>query len=288
MVAVFTPHGINSLLRDRIMDIRTGFKIFTHDWRSPLQGGDPVVTNPVFPFDLPKVTLNPDPLLECGAGWNYCKSIVEAARIASYWPKSYSANIVQVVGSPDAIEVKRKRRSSQLTIVRLCSDQEIHSSMWENVQSFGGVHTETLAQEQYYWYIALKRPNINQKLVEDSLQIALRKRGLDWSLKKYPSAQAAWDTRDTRDAWAAWYAWDAWAAWDTWAAWDAWDARAAWYACDAWAPWGALCLKTASLCFNLEQYPSDFLTIGIRDAYLNGLAAVGPTGPKELGFVMAS
>jgi hypothetical protein len=64
-------------------DIRHGYKILTHDWRPPIQGGEPLCDG-VLPVTLPTVALDTSDE-ECGAGYNYCGTLVEASRIAGWW-----------------------------------------------------------------------------------------------------------------------------------------------------------------------------------------------------------
>ena len=131
----------------------------------------------------------------------------------------------------------------------------------------------------------------------------LEHRGLDWHLKRYERADAAWDAWAARAAWDVRDAWDASAvrapsaAWDAWAAsaaWDAWAARAAWAtwatlatldARAAWGAWDALTVFYASL-MGWVEHPADLLTVGLRDAYEYGLGIALPTGPSELGWAM--
>jgi len=133
------------------------------------------------------------------------------------------------------------------------------------------------------------------------LRAALDARGLsEWTVKRFPSARNAWSARDAQDAWSARAAWDAWSArdaQDAWIAWIAWSARAAWdavVAWDAWDAWSARAARGAKDALGWEfsalseWTPGDpqKLTVGIRDAYRNGLGIALPTGPKELGWTM--
>ena len=46
----------------------TVFKLITHDYRPPIQGGDPVWDGHTLPFQLPRVTLDTSDA-DCGSGW---------------------------------------------------------------------------------------------------------------------------------------------------------------------------------------------------------------------------
>ena len=266
------------------------YKILTSDWRPPVQGGEPLCDG-TLPVTLPKVTLDTS-TADCGAGYNYCDSLTTAATIAGLWPSGWPARCLVVEPSADKIRRREKRRCSQLTLRRLCTDDEIRGAMRELVASWAGAHADGLVAEQWAWYVALGRPLRDEAIVEQGLRAALDKRGLgDWTLYQYRDAWAArdaWDAWDARDARAAWAARDARAAW---AAWDARDAWAAWAARDAWdarAARNAMLVRAAVTRGWLTSLAGDHLTIGIRDAYHHGLAIALPTGPKELGWAMAS
>ena len=93
-------------------DIRHGWKILTHDGRSPLQGGASLL-NGRFPVTLPTVALDAGPN-ECAAGWNYVADIAAGWKIAGMWPTGYPSRVVAVAASPDALERGNKRRASAL------------------------------------------------------------------------------------------------------------------------------------------------------------------------------
>ena len=241
------------------------FKIFTHDFKSPLQGGD-VTWDGSLPFDLPKVRLDTSDT-ECGAGWNFVDSIATGFRIAGMWPAGRPSIVALVEPGGDAIQRKNKWRSSTLRIRNLASESQIAIAIEEFSQVFKPFESD-IAFEQLQWRYALGRPENKEAAVVEGLKKALAHRGLKWTVKRYEDARAAWD---------------AWAAWDARDARDAWAARAAWAARDAWA---ALSVFYASKKEWIKQ-PADLLTVGIRDAYQNGLEITVPTGEHKLGYVMA-
>src|SRR3990167_194321 len=227
------------------------FKIFTHDWKSPIQGGEPLnITS--FPHILPKVSVDISSN-ECGEGWNYTKTLIEAVRIVGYWPTGRPAQITVVQPLDKEFERGRKCRTAQLEIIRLATETEIKQSMLENIQQWIPESLYNIGvEEQWNWYIALGRPNYRKLLVQNGLIDALSIRGLSqWQLKQYTNAgdaRVAWDTWDGRDGRAARDAWDVWgarAARDIWAAQDAWNARAARDAWDVWDVWGARAARAA-------------------------------------------
>ena len=89
----------------------TAFKIITHDYRPPLQGGDPIWDGSTLPFTLPKVKLDTS-REECAGGWNYTTSLAAAMRIAGLWRDGYPAVCFVVKPSADAIERGDKKQTA--------------------------------------------------------------------------------------------------------------------------------------------------------------------------------
>ena len=80
-----------------------GFKIFTHDFRPPIQGGNPVwAPNLGLPYELPTVRLDTSEA-ECAAGWNYVTDLAEGFRIAGLWSHGRAAAVFAVEPSADGI-----------------------------------------------------------------------------------------------------------------------------------------------------------------------------------------
>ncbi len=142
-----------------------------------------------------------------------------------------------------------KSRTAQLTLVRLCTDDEIRESMRALVTSWcAPEHVDGLVAEQWAWYVALGRPTSDVETVQRALRVALDARGLTgWTVKRFGNEKAAWD---------------------------------------AWAAWAALAVYTTASHGWLKGYRADRLTVGIREAYHAGLGIALPAGPKELGFSM--
>ena len=270
-----------------------GWKVFTHDRRSPIQGDKPVWDG-TYPFRLPAVAMDTSPD-ECAAGWNYCASLAEAFLVVGLWPDGRPSAAVVVKPSADAITRGKKCRASSLTLLRPATDDEVAGAIAELSTSFGE-HAGYMIHEQLAWRAALARPRRDGAAVEQHLLAALRARGLDWQVREYPAARAA---RAARAAWAGWAAWDARAdepaARAAWAARDARAARAAWAAWDAradepaaraaWAARDALSMAYASR-RGVISTPADQLTVGLRDAYAEGLALAISTERNTLGYAL--
>src|ERR1700690_1431589 len=253
------------------------WKILTNDFRPPLRGGAPLCDGKEWPVELPTVPLDRSDS-ECGVkgGWHFCHTIESAFKIAGLWRTGRPNAVVLVDPHGDIIERADKLRASSLTLLRIATDDEIRAALVAFSAPFGA-HQAVMAIEQWLWWQALSRPLRNRDNVIEGVTIALRARSLDWTIKEFNSERAAWDAR------AVWEPFDAWAAWAGWTDWSAGaaTARDAWYA----SPWAALTVQYAARNGWISQ-SSDCLTIGIRDAYMNGLTLAIPTGPKELGIVL--
>lgn len=238
------------------------YKVLTHDYRPPLQGGEPLWDGTTLPYTLPAVALDASDR-GCAPGYHYCDSPAGALRIARLWPDGWPACVVEVEPAADAIERGEKWRASSLTIISRLGQDEIRAAVREMSELFGA-HADAMTDAQMDWYAALGRPHHDVERVEVGLREALQTMGLDWTVKRFDSARAAMDARA---------AWDAWAARDAWAAWAA---RAA---------GDALAWRYAALMGWVEGDPAK-LTVGRIDAYRYGAAFILPTGPNELGYAM--
>jgi len=160
--------------------------------------------------------------------------------------------------------------------------------------------TNEITEQQWQWRAALERPSRSREMVQTGLREALAARGLDWTIREFPTAESlrnawevkqswsisstlrlrettrcAWGTRAGSDSIAAWYTCYTgmlWYAWGTRGGGDARDALVVWYAGSR----------------KLIDCDPMLLTTGLRDAYYHGLAIAIPTGPQELGWVMDS
>jgi hypothetical protein len=82
-----------------VTDVRHGFKILTHDWCAPLQGGAPLCDG-ILPATLPPVTLDTSEA-KCGAGggYHYCETLQQAAPIAGFWKSGRPARCLVVTAA---------------------------------------------------------------------------------------------------------------------------------------------------------------------------------------------
>ena len=267
------------------------YKALTHDFRPPIQGGEPVFDG-TLPYKLPRVSLSTG-TKECAEGWNFTDNLAAVLRIAGLWPDGRPSTVFEIEPSPDAIQRGDKWRTSELTLLRQLTETEVRDGVLALSAPFGQ-YAVRMTDEQMAWREALARPRHDATAVAAGLLEALAARHLPWTLRRFDTARTAWVTWDTWDAWAAgnaraaWDAWDARAVWDagnardTRAVWDAWAAGAAW---DAWAARDAMVVTYSGLMGWISATP-EILTTGLRDAYRSGLAIAVPTEPNELGWAM--
>ena len=253
--------------------VTEAYKVLTHDWRSPIYRGEPVCAG-ALPFELPTVDVDVSDAY-CGAGWNASRDAADALRAAGLWPDGRPSRLLLVSTVAPVVERAGRVRAATWTLVR---EVDVEPHVYTLSRAFGG-HADEMAREQLRWRAALARPRRDEAVVAASLERALRKRGLPWSLRRFATAQAA------RDAWDAWAAWAARDDRNTWAARDAWDARAARDAWAAWDAWDALTWFYAARRDWIVGAP-DRYSAGLIDAYEHGLATCVPIGDDTLGWAM--
>jgi len=172
---------------------RTFYKILTHDFCPPLQGGKPIWDGVTLPFQLPTVALDTHTVIESSYGWHFVEDLAEGFKIAGLWPTGRPSVVLAVTPSADALACGTKRRASSLRLDRLATEAEIRAAVVRLSEGFGQ-HAERMAEEQQAWRTALARPAHDVATVETGLVAALRERGLrGWTTQSFESARAAWD-----------------------------------------------------------------------------------------------
>jgi len=176
-----------------------GWKVLTHDYRPPIQGGEPIWDG-VPGVMLPRVALDTSDA-ECAAGWNFTARPETALRIGGLWPTGWPSVLVHV-SALGAIKRGDKCRASTLTLERVSTEDELHAAIRALSEPFGE-HAETMAREQIAWREALARPLRDPEQVEHGVREALTARGLGWTLRRHDHP---WAARDARDALVVRYA----------------------------------------------------------------------------------
>jgi len=124
----------------------TFYKLFTHNFHSPLQGG-PALWDGSCPFSFPTVALDKSHA-ECGSsGWHFVSDMAAGFRIAGMWPTGRPSAVAIIEPSKDAIERGDKWRASSFTIKRLATEIEIAQGI-ESLSSVFGEHQKEMAAEQ--------------------------------------------------------------------------------------------------------------------------------------------
>jgi len=280
------------------------YKIFTHDYRLPVQGGEvliqgggPAATfNGHYPATLPEVMVDENNPSVYATGWNFCRNLAAGFRRAGMWQDGWPVRVAVVEPVGRFIERGDKCRAEQLRLIRPASPEEIKKAM-----RFGeafGPFTDEMVGEQWAWFEALGRPLHDEAEVVAGLKTALERRGLGvWGLRRLEDASDAWAARADWNAKDAWAARGAWNAKDAWAAWNAWAASAAWGARDTSRPGigkatratrdasDALVVSYAARSGWIDA-SADALSAGIRDAYQHGLDIAVPLAGGVLGYTL--
>lgn len=178
----------------------------------------------------------------------YQRTLPGALKTTGYWFSGRPSRAFQVVGINARGNEEEKYAAQSFVLKRECEPSEIKQAIRRNSATFGEFEDE-LANQQWLWYVALGRPERNREKVIQGLETALKVRDLSWKLEEFPTARAAWDARAARDARAA-----------------------------------------LTVDFSSRNKWVDFdplrLSLGLRDAYHNGLGIALPTGPDTLGWAM--
>jgi hypothetical protein len=259
-----------------------GYKVFTHDLCSPFGGGP--VWDGSLPYDLPAAV--------CAVG-NVQMTAAHAVWFSGLWPNGKPCRMFLLVG---------------LTSTNWEAVEEVPVELYlrELSDAFFGDLSEGMYQEQLAWYKALSRPSSDKSKIITGLNDALYARGLDWELKEFGSM------RELIDAYKQCSFADSLRAWDKWYTDDAIEATAKWMVhsfntgVDARINvdyiWSArdFCTKQVKTTMHavrnaLAVYyvskegwvdiQADKLTIGLREAFYNGLDIVAPVGSSTLGWI---
>lgn len=269
-----------------------GWKVLTHDLRSPIRGG-----TPIWGGSLP-VTLTPVAVdqseEECGAGWASCPYLESALRIAGLWPDGWQSRAFYAEAGGTIVTGVVKNRSTDMRLVREAESSEIAGAVRALSDTSFGVHAEYMAAEQMAWRVAFSRLTTHPPTITAGLAAALAARGLNWTVTKFVSPAAMdWTgsvSREARWRWAAEESHKAASVMNAegMVARELWRVRGPWK--DEWDGAGCKDAQGALMqAYALREgwLPSNTpnLTVGLRDAYAAGLRYVAPASPGVLGWV---
>lgn len=258
---------------------------------------------------------------ESSVGVLFHLTLVDAFRLSGLWPMGWPSVAVRVSASAltGVSECERMFFSPAVRVVAQASEAEI-MEVFNESGSVSLAGPGELAAEQRRWRLSLSRPSRAALRVQRHLQNALAHRGLaHWSLREFSDARDVWtawkefaarspaeaeaarEDFGIRTAFAARKALMAENLLPSWRAWDPWTTPDGEYRpdasteafnrdlCAARASYSAhfgLTVYLASL-YGLVHTASDHLTLGLRDAYTDGLEIAFPIDASTLGWAMA-
>lgn len=91
------------------------YKVFTHDLRSPIQGGEPIWDGKL-PFTLPARTVDTSGK-DCAEGWNAARLPHVALQIAGLWGNGHPSRLFRVETDMEIVERGEKLRASTWDIL---------------------------------------------------------------------------------------------------------------------------------------------------------------------------
>ena len=126
-----------------------GYKCLTHDYRPPIQGGDPIWSGNSGE-ETPTVGLDTsDADCGTGGGWHFCREPETALVIAGLWPNGRPSVVVEIETVGAWVERQDKCRAEQLRFGRQLPEAEVEqlvaklSSKW-----FPSEYRDRMAQSQ--------------------------------------------------------------------------------------------------------------------------------------------
>ena len=112
------------------------YKVVTHDWRPPVQGGDPICDGRL-PYTLPIVEVDSS-AVECAAGWNFAREPHTALRSAGLWPDGEPSRLlVCEVGDKGVKRGNKLRRATGVLLREVPVTDEIVARLHEPLAGEG-------------------------------------------------------------------------------------------------------------------------------------------------------
>lgn len=232
----------------------------------------------------------------------------DALRFDGLWPGGHTSKLFELSTDHDPTADGPRMAAPEWTVARELQARDALTALSQAFVDF----EDELLEEQLLWRQAFLAGKPDPNEVEAALQDAIDARGLKhWSLVRAPSPEVLRRAKTDPQglfSWCAGATQMAWEAWDKEAdedealdlarrvAWNAWyhpvmfDAEDAFGAHDdiapqVWDAWAALVTYFAASQGWIDAEPERFTT-GIRDAYLNGLVLLKPTGRGILQWAM--
>jgi len=285
-----------------------GYKVLTHDFRVPYYDTYPLFNDAQeFPFTLPahiqwkeQVQHKKGCMFYCKpyspleVAWSIYDTPENALRAAGMWPDGYPSRLFQINSTYESCKIESGCLGNYVDKrFSVLKELDVNSVIEKVSSSIFSFDVERLTKEQILWRDALSRPYGDPKRVKEELEKAVKYRNLDFQTMQFSNSRLLWDAYLARgDLWSKGEKWDTpvrrliyKACPMEFSEWEAYYARTT---NDQLAGRSAerslRCCHTSGL--KLIDYPCDFLTVGIRDAYKYGLGVVIPIDEKFLGWTM--
>lgn len=156
------------------------YKVFTHDLRSPVVGGDPVWSGRL-PYSLPKVPIARSEQI-CGAGWAACRTPTAAIQFAGLFPDGRPGRLFTGLMDGEYAEVSdytspgvTKLRCESILLEQELPLQPVIEELAERTWT---KFTGDMIQQVFEWMSALKRPLHNEHVVGYACYEALKAQGM--------------------------------------------------------------------------------------------------------------
>jgi len=181
-----------------------GWKVLTHDYRPPVQGGKPVWDGTAGAVTSKALVDRSE--IECGRGWNFTVKPETALRIGGLWPDGRPSRLIRVEAQGEVVVRGDKCRAEQIIFGKEAGPAKVRSAVTALYGQFVEEHRTRMADSTMLWRAALARPVRDEEAVAAGIRAALTARGLDWELVRFPDAWAARAARDARAALTVEYA----------------------------------------------------------------------------------
>lgn len=155
------------------------YKVFTHDLRSPVVGGEPVWSGRL-PYTLPRVPIARGNHF-CGEGWAACRTPTAAIQFAGLFPNGRPARVFTGFVQGDYAESTDPMQPGVMKIraetILLDTEMPLEPIIEELAEITWTKYTGTMISELFDWIAALKRPLHNEHIVGYALYEALKAQG---------------------------------------------------------------------------------------------------------------
>src|SRR3990172_7168013 len=126
-----------------------GWKVLTHDYRPPIQGGNPVWDS-TLGQTTPKVAVDMS-AAGCGAGWNFTTRPETALRIGGLWPDGRPSRLIRVETAGAHVVWGDKCRTEQIVWGREAGPAKVRSAVTALFGPFEAEHRPRMVESTMLW-----------------------------------------------------------------------------------------------------------------------------------------